>query len=130
MVDRSQPREFSGHLIGLHHRGIICPSEMWRQLADALTPANATGVLDSLSSETQGWLHEVFLGRPPSVYIERDPLAPEKEDYRAVAVQIVRWCEVHAPFAAMPTEPGGLIRVKVEHEKVVEWRPWEDRVQG
>jgi hypothetical protein len=99
---------------------------MWLGIADTLTPATATAVLESLAQSAKEQLGEVFLDRPPHAYIARSPSTPGDEEFQAVCVQIVRWCEANGPPPHVPTEPDGLVRVCVVGDTVREWRPWED----
>ncbi len=123
-----QPRtipEKVSHAVRGYHRGVIGPSLMWLSIADLLTPSTATAVLDSLPQEVKEQLLSVYCERPPHAYIVRFPLNPEEEDFRAVCVQVVLWCESNGPVQEVPTQPDGLIRVCVEGDFVREWRPWE-----
>jgi hypothetical protein len=127
MGPQRAPREEVAHMVGLYHRGIICPTEMWVSITRALTPANTTGVLDSLPPDAKEQLRAVYLERPPAVYIERPPMAPADPDYRSICVQVVRWCEESED--PLRSHPGadGMIHVKVEDGVVREWRPEDER---
>ena len=127
MGPQRAPRENVAHLVGLYHRGIICPTEMWLSLTRALTPATATGVLDSLPPDAKEQLRTVYRERPPAAYIERPPMAPGDPEFRAVCVQVVRWCEAGEDPSKAYAGADGLIRVKVEDGVVREWRPEVER---
>lgn len=127
MTQPREPREQVSHLIRLFHRGIICPSEMWRQIAWALTSATATEVLESLSAEVKEQLQMVWLERPPAAYIQKPDAASEEKDWPDVCAQVVRWCQANFPMPDAPDHDDGWIRVHVVDGVVAEWRPWETR---
>lgn len=104
-----------------HYRGILCPSECWRQSAYALTPATATKILDGLSPEAQEHLLAMYRNRPPIAYVHDCAAQPAGSDFRAVCVQIVNWCESQSP-TVLPPEPDGIISVRVENGTVVVWQ--------
>jgi len=122
MTQRREALEQVSHLVRLHHRGIICPSEMWLQMVEALTPATATAVLDSLPADAKEQLLAAWIERPPAAYICKPGWAAA-DDFQAKCVQIVRWCEVNGPRQESPTEPDWLIRVCVRDAVVREWQP-------
>ena len=124
MTQPREPREQVNHLIRLYHRGVICPSEMWRQIAWALTSATAADVLESLPAEVKEQLQVVWLDRPPAVYVEGADPSPE-EDWSEVCAQIVRWCQANFPMPDAPDHDDGWIRVHVLDGVVQRWRPWE-----
>ena len=130
MGQTRQPRDHVSHVVKLYHRGIICPSEMWLSLAEALSPATATVVLESLPEDVKVQLRAVYLGCPPAAYIEPPFPVSEDEAFRAVCVQVVRWCEASGRAPEAPEGPDGLIRVRVKGGRVQEWRPWEESGKG
>ena len=103
-----------------HHRGILCPSECWRQIAAALTPAAATSVLEGRGLDARQWLLEMYRDRPPIAFVTDCEQPTVNPDYEAVCVQIVEWCEAKSP-TELPAEPDGIIRVRVDEGTVVEW---------
>lgn len=111
------------HIVELFTRGVLGPSAMWLGIADVLTPESASNVLQSLGPEARKLLHDAYVGRPPHVYIARFPLVPDEARFQAVCVQIVRWHEANFPREVLPSEPDGLIRVRVVDDFVQEWRP-------
>jgi hypothetical protein len=115
-------RDRVSHTVRGYHRGILGPSPMWLSIADALTAATATVVLDSLPQDVKDQLRAVWLERPPHAYIQQPGSAQGGDDFQAVCVAIVRWCEASSPLDR-PTQPDGLIRVCVEDGVVKEWRP-------
>ena len=118
MVHERTPPEQVAHLVRLFHRGIICPSEMWRQIADTLRPDNVTDILDSLPDETKEQLLVAWIDRPPAAYIAQPGTYSEAAEYQAVCVPIVRWCEERIPNSQPPAEPDGWIRVRIEGDVV------------
>lgn len=122
MNQQREPKEQVSHVIGLYHRGILGPSVMWMGIADLMTPSTATAVLDSLREKAQEQLLAAYGERPPHAYIARTPAEPGDEDFQAVCVQVVRWCEARRPLDR-PSEADGLTRVFVEDGVVKEWRP-------
>lgn len=114
------PTEQVAHVIRLHHRGVICPTEMWMNIADALTPTTANSVLESLPEDVKLQLREVWLERPPAAYVRHTGA-----ELQAVCVQVVQWCEASGPLDR-PLEPDGLIRVCVNNGVVAEWRAGEE----
>jgi hypothetical protein len=95
---------------------------MWNQIADGLTPENATAVLDSLSPEVKQQLRDVWIGRPPAAYIPRADFPHYTPEFQSICVQVVRWCEASGPLDR-PAEDDGLIRVCIENGVVQQWRP-------
>ena len=126
MDQQREPRDRVIHAVTGYCRGNCGPSLMWLSVAEALTPASAAAILDSLPQEVKEQLRGVYLDRPPHAYIARSPLQPGDEDFQAVCVQIVRWCEASGPPTELPSEPDGLVRVRVEGSVVREWRAWDD----
>lgn len=70
--------------IVLHFKmGVICPAEMWAQLADALSRGDVNAILDALPPRLQAELRESYRERPLSFWVLRgNPLRR----------QIKRWC--------------------------------------
>jgi hypothetical protein len=107
------PQEYLAHIIRLHVRGVICPSEMWNAIASELTPENALVRLDALPPESQHDLRRIYVELPPYAYIERDSSepAPQRSD---VCVKVVQWCEQDEETRRQATvEPGPPGRVRV-----------------
>lgn len=121
MPHQRTPVEQVSHLVKLYHRGIICPTHMWDEIAEALTPENATAVLNSLSPEVKEQLRDVWIGRPPAAYIPRADFPHYTPEFQATCVQVVRWCEASGPLDR-PTEDDGLIRVCIENGVVQRWQ--------
>jgi hypothetical protein len=103
-----------------HHRGILCPSECWRQIAEALTPATATAILDGLAPEPRQWLLEMYQDRPPIAFVQDCAASTATDEFRATCVLIVTWCEAQSP-TELPSEFDGIIRVRPENGTIVEW---------
>lgn len=125
MTSKREPKEQVSHVIGLHSRGILGPSAMWLGLAEQMTPATATAMLESLRDEVQEQLLTAYHERPPHAYVARTAAELEDADFQAVCVQIVRWCEARRSLDR-PSQPDGLIRVCIQDGVVKEWRPYED----
>lgn len=122
MKTSRDPADFVAHIVRLHARGIICPSEMWMQMAEHLNPENATTVLDALPEERRSELLSVFVERPPAAYIEQPTREAFSPALRNVCVQVVNWCQCRIDPQHLPTEPDGMIHVRVENGAVVEDR--------
>lgn len=119
------PQELVCNVVKLYPQ-VICPSEMWLSIARSLTPPTTTAVLDSLPQDAKDRLRSHYRYCPPAAYIQESASVPGDEDFQAVCVQIVRWCEASGPPPRIPDESDGLIRVRVEGGSVREWRPWKD----
>lgn len=66
------------------HQGIICPAEMWHQVADRLTTRNVATVLDGLPVDLQHVLRRAYAERPWSLRSD----ARDNE----VRLEVERWC--------------------------------------
>ena len=84
MGSELEPPDAVRHAVRLYHRGIICPAEMWFQVAGVLTPASAAGILDSLPAETRQQLRAVFADRPS---------LPGDSEIAPIVAAIVAWLE-------------------------------------
>src|SRR5262245_8849143 len=98
MSQQREPRDQVIHAVKGYHRGHIGPSLMWLSIANALTPATATTVLDSLPQDVKQQLRAVWLERPPAAYIQQPGSTQGGEDFQAVCVEVVRWCEASGPL--------------------------------
>jgi hypothetical protein len=97
MQYRRTPQEQVAKVLTLCHRGLICPTEMWLQLAECLKPAAATAVLHSLPEDFKEQLRATAREWPPasaySDYIKEAGSVLRDEDLRTVCLQVIHWCE-------------------------------------
>ena len=76
-------RKAARRVVGHFKNGVICPAEMWAQLADVLSRGDANEVLDALPPALQASLRESYRERPLSFWVLRgNPLRR----------QIKSWC--------------------------------------
>ena len=61
------PAEFVIHVAQLFHRGIICPSETWRQIHDADASSSVTAIFDSLDDAARTLVLDIHRERPESL---------------------------------------------------------------
>ena len=89
-----EPIESVRHAVGLHTRGIICPAEMWYQIASVLTAETTSAVLDAMPLSMQDKLREIYFDRAS---------LPGDEEFISVFKQIARWCGSRSrPLSAGP----------------------------
>ena len=118
-MSESEPKDRIVNAVRSHERGRIGPSDTWISIANAAYSESPTEILNSLSNEERLELCDFYLSRPPAIFVG---LLARDKDYvqlQRVCSRIVEWCEAEIQTREIVPEPSGMIRVRVENDKVV-----------
>jgi hypothetical protein len=82
------PDRFVVRVAGLYHRGVICPSEAWNQIATAIDESPVKEFLAQLSTEERQSLLRLYDERPLSLAHLAEKYDSPKEQF----LNLLRWC--------------------------------------
>ncbi|MEW4453785.1 hypothetical protein AB1L30_14015 [Bremerella sp. JC817] len=72
-MNENSPASFLQKIVQAYDAGIICPAEVWNQVADCLNDCDVETVLNNCTKPTRQALVRIYADRPHSLQPEQGP---------------------------------------------------------